>query len=137
MEGHVMFFSIVRRRWSCPISVSPTHTLHVSKFVAYASHVDHPDHVPLFLEHLSASPSLKRASHLIYAYRTPVRSGANDGGEHGAGARLERLLELRREQNVVVLVARWYGGVKLGSERWRCISDVAKQALDQLESPRT
>lgn len=129
-----MFFSIVRR--CSPIAVSPPRTLHGSKFVAYASHVDHPDNVPRFLAHLSASVALKRASHLIYAYRTPIRSGAHDGGEHGAGARLERLLELRCEQSVVVLVARWYGGVKLGSERWKCISDVAKQALDQLKPSR-
>ncbi|KAH0829230.1 ribosomal protein S5 domain 2-type protein [Lanmaoa asiatica] len=122
---------------SIPVAVSPPRTLHASKFVAYASHIDHPDQVPHFLGYLSASPHLKRASHLIFAYRTSIRSGAHDGGEHGAGARLERLLELRREQNVVVVVARWYGGVKLGPERWRCISHVAKQALDQLKPPRT
>ena len=130
-----MWFSVVRR-WSDPIAVSPPRTLHASKFVAYASRLDHADHVPRFIKHISASTALKRASHLIYAYRTPLDSGAHDGGENGAGARLERLVELRREQNVVVLVARWYGGVKLGPERWRCISDVAKQALDQLNAPR-
>lgn len=132
-----MFCSIARHSsWSCPIAVSPPRTLHGSKFIAYASHVDNPDHVPRFLAHLSASAGLKRASHLMYAYCTSISSGSHDGGERGAGARLERLLELRCEQSVVVLVARWYGGTKLGSERWRCISNVAKQALDQIKPSR-
>ena len=123
-------------RWANPVAASSPRTLHASKFVAYASRLDHPDRVPCVVGHISASPALKRASHLIYAYRTALGAGGHDGGEYGAGARLERLLELRGEQNVLVLVARWYGGVKLGSDRWRCISDVAKQALDQLEPPR-
>ena len=118
------------------IAVSSPRTLHASKFVGYASRLDHPDYAPSVIAHIAASPALKRASHLMWAYRTALRTGAHDGGEHGAGARLERLLELRREQDVVVTVARWYGGVKLGSERWRCISDVAKQALDRLGPPK-
>ena len=57
--------------------------------------------------------------------------GSSNGGEAGAGERLERLLELGKCENVVVVVFRWYGGVKLGSDRWRCISGVAKEALER------
>jgi len=73
----------------------------------------------------------------MYAYRTTdpataqVCVGQNDGGESGSGDRLARLLELGGYQNVVVVVSRWYGGVKLGSDRWKCISTVAKEALEQ------
>ena len=55
--------------------------------------------------------------------------GQNDGGERGSGERLSRLLELMECEDVVVVVSRWYGGVPLGSDRWRIISGVAKEAL--------
>jgi hypothetical protein len=34
-------------------------------------------------------------------------------------------------KNVVVVVSRWHGGVNLGSERWRLILGVAKEALER------
>ncbi|KIP09406.1 hypothetical protein PHLGIDRAFT_322476 [Phlebiopsis gigantea 11061_1 CR5-6] len=61
-----------------------------------------------------------------------VLCGSVSGGESGAGERLERLLELSascKSRDVVLVVYRWYGGVRLGSERWKCISHVAKEAM--------
>ena len=61
-----------------------------------------------------------------------VLLGSVSGGESGAGERLERLIEMSadcKERDVILVVYRWYGGVKLGSERWKCISGVAKEAL--------
>lgn len=49
-----------------------------------------------------------------------------------SGSILERLLELNHHPDVVVVVYRWYGGVKIGGERWRCISNVASEALREL-----
>ena len=72
----------------------------------------------------------------MYAYRIADPSssqpvlGQNDGGESGSGDRLARLLELSGCSNTIIVVSRWYGGVKLGSDRWRLISSVANQALD-------
>jgi len=73
----------------------------------------------------------------MYAYRIvtdPLKPsikiiGQNDGGEKGSGERLSRLLEALACENVIVVVSRWYGGVKLGSDRWKLISSVAKEAL--------
>ena len=42
---------------------------------------------------------------------------------------MSKLLELSDCNNVVVVVSRWYGGVKLGADRWRLISSVAKEAV--------
>ncbi|KAG6866207.1 hypothetical protein C0991_007232 [Blastosporella zonata] len=108
-------------------SVSLRH--HKSTFLAHASPLLHPDHLPETLAAISALPALKRATHFIYAYRSAHAAGHSDGGERGAGDRLARLLLLSRCDNVLVVVSRWYGGVKLGSDRWKCISDVAKDAL--------
>lgn len=74
----------------------------------------------------------------MYAYRVvdirpdlspTLHVGQHDGGEKGSGERLSRLLKALHCENVVVVVSRRYGGVKLGSERWRLISMVAKDAL--------
>lgn len=55
--------------------------------------------------------------------------GQHDGGERGSGERLSRLLDALECENVMVVVSRWYGGVPLGSDRWKIISSVAKEAL--------
>lgn len=95
--------------------------------------------LPTFLDHLKALPGLKRSTHCMYAYRSNEKNqgveklacGQNDGGESGSGDRLSRLLQLSDCENVVVVVSRWYGGTKLGSDRWKRISDVAKEAIQQ------
>lgn len=77
----------------------------------------------------------------MYAYRSKeknngverVACGQNDGGESGSGDRLSRLLELSKCEKVIVVVSRWYGGTKLGSDRWKHISEVAKEALTKGE----
>ncbi|KAI0640570.1 hypothetical protein C8Q79DRAFT_444651 [Trametes meyenii] len=96
---------------------------------------------PSLLAHLRTIDSKTiRASHAMYAWRFRsaqsrasgvVFYGSSNGGEAGAGERLERLLELGNCENVIVVVFRWYGGVKLGSDRWKCISTVAKEALER------
>lgn len=124
--------------WPYPISSSQRIKDRKSTFLAHASCLPSPILFDNFITHLTSQPELKRATHCMYAYRTndpanptglPVL-GQHDGNESGAGDYLARLLEVTRCQNVVVVVSRWYGGVKLGSDRWRRISETAKEALD-------
>lgn len=89
------------------------------------------------LDYLKTLPRMKRATHHMYAYRittstsgTPIY-GHHDGGESGSGERLARLLELSACEDTAVVVSRWYGGVKLGSDRWKRTSQVAKSALQR------
>lgn len=96
------------------------------------------DVAPDLLEHLRViEPRTRRASHAMYAWRIRnhhagmVLMGSSNGGEAGAGERLERLLELSQCEDVIVVVFRWHGGVMLGSDRWKCISSVAKEALEE------
>ncbi|KAF5385941.1 hypothetical protein D9615_002296 [Tricholomella constricta] len=121
-------------QWPHPLYVSDKIRDRKSTFLAHASTLPSPQAFPAFLDHLSSLSALKRATHCMYAYRIThptLATGENDGGESGSGDRLARLLELSGCENVVVVVSRWYGGVKLGSDRWKCISDVAKDALDK------
>ncbi|KAF5326581.1 hypothetical protein D9611_000010 [Ephemerocybe angulata] len=122
--------------WYYPISASDRISEKKSIFLAHATKLPDLKSFPTFLNHLKSLPALKRATHCMYAYRTvdpatlqPIL-GQHDGGESGSGDRLARLLELSGCENMVVVVSRWYGGVKLGSDRWRLISTVANQAID-------
>lgn len=133
---HHLTGSTSSSEWPHTIYASNRITDRKSVFLAHASTLPNPSSFPLFLAHLTALPALKRATHCMYAYRTsnPVTSqpvlGQNDGGESGSGDKLARLLELAGCENTVVVVSRWYGGVQLGSDRWRLISGVANEALD-------
>lgn len=144
--------------WDTVVSSSDPLTQQKSAFRAFATGVptyhpaDHPNHsvsswmkadvLPRVLANIEdLEPRTRRASHVMYAWRVhaaaatrsssphSVYFGSSNGGEAGAGERLERLLELGKCEDVMLVVLRWYGGVKLGADRWRCISSVAKEAL--------
>lgn len=42
---------------------------------------------------------------------TILKHDNDDDGEDGAGSRLAQLLEMRKEDGVLILVSRWFGGV--------------------------
>lgn len=44
----------------------------------------------------------------------------DDDGEAAAGGRIAHLMQVMEVANVLVVVSRWYGGVKLGPDRWVC-----------------
>ena len=55
-------------------------------------------------------------------------------GESSAGHRLLHLLQLMNLWDLVVVVSRWYGGIKLGPDRFRLINQVAREAILLLQS---
>ncbi|KAJ3800240.1 ribosomal protein S5 domain 2-type protein [Lentinula aff. detonsa] len=118
-------YSTAIPEWPYPIYASERLHDRKSIFVAHASRLPNDALFPLFLEVLTASPKLKKATHCMYAYRQ------HDGGESGSGNHLARLLDVTGCENTVVVVSRWYGGVQLGGDRWRRITHVAKEALDK------
>lgn len=98
------------------------------------------------LQLLSSAPKMRRATHHMYAWRIVVAAGSgsdpkgraaaavvrhdnDDDGEDGAGPKLAYLLEARGEENVLVVVSRWYGGVHLGPRRFAHIVNVARDVL--------
>ncbi|KAI5799310.1 hypothetical protein DFH27DRAFT_514925 [Peziza echinospora] len=84
---------------------------------------------------IDSDKHLQRATHNIWAYRMRRESdGAvfqdnDDDGETAAGQRVGHLLGTMGVWNVVVVVSRWYGGVKLGGDRFRIIGKVAREAV--------
>lgn len=119
-------------------------TLKKSRFKGFCAPIAHRDEIPTILELLRAhEKALKKATHpYMYAFRigTPEKGGTkvtdqglNDDGEGGAGNRILGVLERLDLVNVIVVVSRWYGGTPLGPARFRCISDVAIEAIERMK----
>ena len=112
-----------------------------SLFVARACPLNSPAQVQMILKTLvSTDKKIARATHNITAYRircppSPshpreiVYQDCDDDGESAAGGRLLHLMQTMDVWNVLVVVSRWYGGVKLGPDRFRIINGVARDAL--------
>lgn len=103
-----------------------------STFQAHlATPLTHRSQVPLLLELLKSRGKVARATHNIYAFRLNGTSGdCDDDGETQAGARLLHLMHMMRVDNSLVVVSRWYGGVHLGTDRFKHINNVARTLLE-------
>lgn len=116
-----------------------------SVFVARAARVDSRAQAERYLDHLLATEKkVAAATHNITAWRVREKTapgmgtGAgdvrvfqdfDDDGETAAGSRMLHLMQLMDVWDVVVVVTRWFGGVKLGPDRFRLINGAARDAL--------
>ncbi|OAP64642.1 hypothetical protein AYL99_00614 [Fonsecaea erecta] len=115
-------------------------TVNRSTFVARACPVHSLPEAQASLSHLLASnKKVASATHNISAWRIQSPNGqtgavitvqdSDDDGETAAGGRLLHLMQLMDVWNCMVVVTRWYGGVKLGPDRFRLINQVARESL--------
>ena len=121
--------------------LSSTVTKKKSTFAARACTVTSPAHAQACITRLLENDKhTARATHTISAHRVRTPSAAkmigevlyedcDDDGEIAAGRRLLHLLQVMNVWNVLVIVSRWYGGVKLGPDRFNIINDVAREAV--------
>jgi putative IMPACT (imprinted ancient) family translation regulator len=78
-----------------------------------------------------------RATHNIFAYRfTCPISGVvfhdnDDDGETAAGARIGEMMRLMGVDGAAVIVSRWFGGIKLGPDRFKFICNSARALLEE------
>ena len=84
-----------------------------SRFLALAAPVDSPEQALAFVQEVS-DPA---ATHNCWAYRIGQAYRFNDDGEPGgtAGRPILQAIEGQGIDHVVVVVTRWYGGIKLGA----------------------
>ena len=84
-----------------------------------------------FVKALKRNKKYAKATHNTWAVLlpdgTPVK---NDDGEAGAGMVILRMLERAELIGEVVVVTRWFGGVKLGGDRFRRVQDCVRFYLD-------
>ncbi|KAF7727656.1 hypothetical protein EC973_007314 [Apophysomyces ossiformis] len=107
-----------------------------SVFVAHAARVQNITQVKGVISKLMKNKKTAKATHNIMAYRIVmpdgfVLQGCDDDGETAAGGRLLDLIQLMKVQNIVIVVSRWFGGTRLGADRFRDINKCAKQLLEE------
>lgn len=108
-----------------------------SKFVAHACKVRTIQEVHQMLNQLKQDKKIANATHNIIAYRIVDSSGTlledrDDDGEVGAAENLLFILQKHKVENVVIVVTRWFGGIMLGSLRFRLINLAAEELLKEL-----
>lgn len=88
-----------------------------SRFVAILLPLENPDDFKEMLKNIQKEHP--KAKHIVYAYRSQDRSKSCDDGEPKgtAGRPILELLHKRELNNIVIFVARYFGGTKLGAGR--------------------
>jgi hypothetical protein len=107
-----------------------------SGFQAYLGMISKPDDISFMLSKLAENKKVAQATHRIMAYRISVAFSMiaqdfDDDGETGAGQRLLFLLKTMKVMNVCIVVARWFGGIRLGNDRFKHIQNVARCLIEQ------
>lgn len=82
------------------------------------------------LTELKKDRSYAKATHNTWAALLPTGGLKADDGESGAGMVILRMLERADLQSHVIIVTRWYGGKKLGGDRFRRVQDSVRAYLD-------
>lgn len=77
---------------------------------------------------LESLPELALADHKIMAWKIGQSRGSDDDGEKWAGKKVLGILEAAQDEGLIC-VARWYGGIMLGPARFDHIEHVAADAL--------
>ena len=120
---------------SPPWTVSAVFEENKSTFVAHVAPVTSPSQARLYTSQLLASDRrIRSATHNMTAWRIRGAGGASyqdcdDDGEAAAGGRLLHLMQLMELWDAMVVVTRWYGGVKLGPRRFAVINATAKDGF--------
>jgi uncharacterized YigZ family protein len=94
-----------------------TNTIEIkkSKFIAYLYEIDEISEIKEILENIKYEH--KKAKHIVYAYKFGSTAGKSDDKEPSgtAGTPLYNLLEMNNINNKLLIVVRYFGGVKLGA----------------------
>lgn len=86
-----------------------------SKFIAYYYELDDTNDIKIIIDELRKEH--KKAKHIVYAYKFGNTAGKTDDKEPSgtAGLPLYNLLEVNNLNNKMIVVVRYFGGIKLGA----------------------
>lgn len=96
-------------------NVSNTYVIKRSKFICFLYYVENVDEINAILEKLRQE--YKDATHVCYSYILTNKEKAHDDGEPSGTAGLPILEILKKKDllNVLCVVVRYFGGIKLGA----------------------
>ncbi len=103
-----------------------------SKYAVTGGPVTSRAEVDAVLAELKSDRRYAKATHNTWAAMLPSGGLKADDGEAGAGMVILRMMERVGVQNHVVIVTRWYGGKKLGGDRFRRVQDATRVYFDEI-----
>ena len=106
-----------------------------SKYAVSGADVASREDVDAVLTQLKSDKAYAKATHNTWAAILPTGALKADDGEAGAAMVILRMMERAELTDHVIIVTRWYGGKKLGGDRFRRVQDATRAYLDHLHSP--
>ncbi len=103
-----------------------------SKYAVSGAQVTTRAEIDAVLNDLKTDKSYAKATHNTWAAALPTGALKADDGESGAGMVILRMIERAGLKNHVIIVTRWYGGKKLGGDRFRRVQDATRAYLDHI-----
>lgn len=106
-----------------------------SVFQAHLASVSSSTEIEALLQQLlEKNRKIETATHNTLAWRVQgersVVQDCDDDGEKGAGKYVLYVMKQMKANDCVVVVSRWFGGIKLGPVRFRHISNVVRDILE-------
>ncbi len=103
-----------------------------SKYAVTGAQVTSRAEVDAVLADLKSDKAYAKATHNTWAAMLPTGALKADDGETGAAMVILRMMERAGLSDHVIIVTRWYGGKKLGGDRFRRVQDATRAYLDHL-----
>ncbi|CUH46075.1 YigZ family protein [Ruegeria atlantica] len=103
-----------------------------SKYAVSGAAVQTREDVDAVLQDLKSDKAYAKATHNTWAAILPTGALKADDGESGAGMVIVRMLERAGLEGHVIIVTRWYGGKKLGGDRFRRVQDATRAYLEHI-----
>lgn len=97
-----------------------------SKYAVSGARVTSRAEVDAVLDLLKKDRSYAKATHNTWAAVLPTGGLKADDGETGAGMVILRMMEREGLRDHVIIVTRWYGGKKLGGDRFRRVQEAVR-----------
>ena len=104
-----------------------------SKYAVSGGPVATAEDARAFVKTLCRNKKFAKATHNTWAVLLPEGPLKNDDGESGAGMVIVRMLEREDLRGHIIVVTRWFGGTKLGGDRFRRVADAVRVYLDAKE----
>lgn len=103
-----------------------------SKYAVTGARATSRAEVDAVLAALKSDKAYAKATHNTWAAVLPTGALKADDGEAGAAMVILRMMERAELSDHVIIVTRWYGGKKLGGDRFRRVQDATRAYLDHL-----
>ena len=107
-----------------------------SKYAVAGGPVSTRGEADAFLRDLKGNKKFAKATHnswgVLLADGDQISPIKSDDGEAGAGMVILRMLERENLTDHIVVVTRWYGGTKLGGDRFRHVQTAVRRYLAEI-----